>query len=252
MTNMDLFRNSRLKFLSKNNFKNYLLFAIGEIILIVVGILVALYINNLNEERKLKNELKKYKVSLLSDLNKDILTVTNEIDSLVSDTSNISDFFRRMSHPATTVDTLIKIYRYEFNPYIWGSMSFNNNTLNSLKSTGNLSNLEDWLQNELIDIIELKENYISIRNDIKTYVDLLLLEHNHYPVNEPGKWMKLEYKDSDLCNKIWEQAKLEELGSYMFHLFSVKYTIEAAAIKHLQQIELKTISLLERLNAGSD
>jgi len=249
---MDLLRNLRLQFLSNNKYRNYLLFASGEIIFIVAGILIALYINNLNEDRKLKNELQKDKISLLSDLNKDLSSVTKELDSLMTDTTNISDFFRRMSHPAVTVDTLIKIYRYEFNPYIWGSLSFNNNTLNSLRSTGKFSHLEEKLQNDLIEIIELKENYTSIRNDINVYVELTLLEQNHYPVNEPGQWMKSEYKDSELSKKIWGRAKIEELGSFMFHSFAAKYTIEAGAITQLQQIKLKTSNVIDRLNAESD
>ena len=46
------FRRIRQKLLTQNKFTKYLLYAIGEIILVVVGILIALSINNQNEERK--------------------------------------------------------------------------------------------------------------------------------------------------------------------------------------------------------
>jgi hypothetical protein len=46
------FRRIRQKLLSQNKFSKYLLYAIGEIILVVIGILIALQINNWNEERK--------------------------------------------------------------------------------------------------------------------------------------------------------------------------------------------------------
>ena len=36
----------------ENRFSKYLLYAVGEIILVVIGILIALYINNSNEQRK--------------------------------------------------------------------------------------------------------------------------------------------------------------------------------------------------------
>ena len=39
-----------------NNFSKYLLYAIGEILLVIIGILMALQINNWNEQRKLANE----------------------------------------------------------------------------------------------------------------------------------------------------------------------------------------------------
>jgi hypothetical protein len=50
-----LFRKSRQKMLSKNKFANYFAYATGEIILVIVGILIALAINeHSNNEKKLE------------------------------------------------------------------------------------------------------------------------------------------------------------------------------------------------------
>ena len=49
-------------------------YAIGEIVLVVIGILIALQINNWNEERKLENE----RVDILKNLRDDI---TNDIEN---------------------------------------------------------------------------------------------------------------------------------------------------------------------------
>lgn len=48
------FRRIRQKLLAENKFSKYLLYAIGEIILVVIGILIALSINNWNEGIKIK------------------------------------------------------------------------------------------------------------------------------------------------------------------------------------------------------
>ncbi len=53
------FRKIRQKLLSENKFSKYLLYAIGEIILVVIGILIALQINNWNltqQDRKTEKE----------------------------------------------------------------------------------------------------------------------------------------------------------------------------------------------------
>ncbi|MFH6767308.1 DUF6090 family protein [Gaetbulibacter aquiaggeris] len=50
------FRKIRQKLLSENKFSKYLLYAVGEILLVIIGILIALSINNWNEHRKLKIE----------------------------------------------------------------------------------------------------------------------------------------------------------------------------------------------------
>ena len=78
------------------NTKNYLRYAVGEILLVVVGILIALQVNNWNEERKLKlsekvllsfynevsNNLNSLKTSIdekktIIKINKEILTSPN-------------------------------------------------------------------------------------------------------------------------------------------------------------------------------
>src|SRR6056297_3467214 len=46
------FRKIRQNLLQENRFSKYLLYAIGEIVLVVLGILIALQINNWNENRK--------------------------------------------------------------------------------------------------------------------------------------------------------------------------------------------------------
>lgn len=47
-----LFRRIRAKFVDSGSVSKYLIYAIGEILLVVIGILIALQLNNWNEERK--------------------------------------------------------------------------------------------------------------------------------------------------------------------------------------------------------
>ena len=58
------FRNIRKDLMEKNKTSRYIKYAIGEIILVVIGILIALQINNWNENRKLKA----IELNLLSDI----------------------------------------------------------------------------------------------------------------------------------------------------------------------------------------
>ena len=51
-----LLRKLRLKFIRENKIRNYLLYALGEIILVVAGILIALAINNAQEDRLLERK----------------------------------------------------------------------------------------------------------------------------------------------------------------------------------------------------
>lgn len=52
---ISFFRKIRQKLLSQNQVTRYLAYAIGEIFLVMIGILLALQVNNWNEERILAN-----------------------------------------------------------------------------------------------------------------------------------------------------------------------------------------------------
>ena len=51
---LKFFRQIRQQLLVENSFSKYLLYALGEIILVVIGILIALQINNWNETKKIQ------------------------------------------------------------------------------------------------------------------------------------------------------------------------------------------------------
>ncbi len=77
------YRKIRQRLLSENKVSKYLLYAIGEIILVVIGILIALYINNNNEkqanEERIKSTLRQIQGDLLNDI-QEIIPVSNFYD----------------------------------------------------------------------------------------------------------------------------------------------------------------------------
>ena len=73
------FRKTRQRLLTENKFSKYLIYAIGEIILVVIGILIALSINNWNEEKKLRKLERTYLLGILDDLKTD----TTKINTVV-------------------------------------------------------------------------------------------------------------------------------------------------------------------------
>ena len=73
------FRKIRQRLLTENKFSKYLLYAIGEILLVVIGILIALQIDNLNEKRKAIIKTENYLVEILKDLASDTIVIDNGI-----------------------------------------------------------------------------------------------------------------------------------------------------------------------------
>ena len=70
------FRHIRQNMINQNRTKKYLLYAIGEIILVVIGILIALQINNWNENKKARQT----EITLLENIRKDLSLDTLDIN----------------------------------------------------------------------------------------------------------------------------------------------------------------------------
>ena len=103
---MKIFRNIRKKLASENKVMAYLRYAIGEILLVMIGILLALQVNNWNEKRK-QSELETVYISrLVSDIQQDTLNVqiikkqTEEAQEIIKNTIHIlnteSDLLKTM------------------------------------------------------------------------------------------------------------------------------------------------------------
>ena len=75
-----LFRKIRHKMLTENKFTKYFLYAIGEIFLVVIGILIALNINNQNEQRIRKEKLDTIYIEVQRELALNIKSATTVID----------------------------------------------------------------------------------------------------------------------------------------------------------------------------
>ncbi|MBT8218512.1 MAG: hypothetical protein KJP00_01720 [Bacteroidia bacterium] len=73
------FRNIRQNMLSENKFSKYLLYAIGEIVLVVIGILIALQINNWNIKNQALIEIDSNFQNLIEDVNSNKLQLLNLI-----------------------------------------------------------------------------------------------------------------------------------------------------------------------------
>ncbi|MDO1501166.1 DUF6090 family protein [Winogradskyella maritima] len=77
------FRQIRLKSMENNKTSRYLKYAIGEIILVVIGILIALQINNWNSERQRQRNINAVLKEIQTDLQKNILKASELFDGYI-------------------------------------------------------------------------------------------------------------------------------------------------------------------------
>jgi hypothetical protein len=78
------FRIIRKKLIEQDNVRKYLLYAIGEVLLVVIGILIALQINNWNEDKQAKIRMLTNIISIQDDIQVEIQILGNVIQTLHS------------------------------------------------------------------------------------------------------------------------------------------------------------------------
>lgn len=152
------FRKIREKLLTEKKFSKYFLYAIGEIILVVIGILIALQINNQNEARKERDKEVKYLKNLKVDLQNEILN-SKEFAAYHFSKVKACSILINGGAPITIKELQEYTDTYE-QVFMWIDFVPNNNTFKELLSSGNLSLIKnDSIKNGLLN---LEKHYAAI------------------------------------------------------------------------------------------
>ncbi len=77
---IQFFRKIRRQHLTENKFSKYMIYAIGEIVLVVIGILIALQINNWNSNRLKKNTEMQYYLNIKRQIAEDKREIAGNIN----------------------------------------------------------------------------------------------------------------------------------------------------------------------------
>lgn len=145
------FRHIRQRLIRENRFSRYLLYATGEIILVVIGILIALQINNANEAKKTRAKELHYLENIKTDLLLNNETIDNFIKkrkTQIESANIVLDYYE--GKPLTD---LADFSRNCLNVYIWHKFYQNNNTFLELTNSGNLALLSnDSIKNDLLNL----------------------------------------------------------------------------------------------------
>ena len=105
-----LFKHIRRSLLNENKMGKYFKYAIGEILLVVIGILIALSINNWNETRKEQALELDYLIGIKTDLENDLPSIERRINVILS---KISALHKIDSTFTTNTNTNINIETHD-------------------------------------------------------------------------------------------------------------------------------------------
>ncbi len=240
------FRKFRQKLLSENKFSKYLIYAIGEIILVVIGILIALGINNNNQYKKNRKIEFTVLQKMTDDLKKDSLSFSNllaremafdkDIDSIYLwlDEQNESNLFKIVPKMESLGSSSI------FYP--------NTGTYDEATSSGLFNNIiNDSLRSEIFDYYR---SVLNNKNDIVT---------NHYQMNQiVPELSNIIFGSRQVTQMVtgWDNPNLETLTinslykNYKFYKILVwRKANSGYLIGNWSELQEKSLKLQENIKA---
>jgi len=157
---------------------NYLKYAIGEIVLVVIGILIALSINNWNDLRKDRAKELHYLSNIKSDLQLNIEELQNYIDvrtTRIASANVVIDYFE--GKPLTNLNTFS---RNAVNIYTWRKFYQINNTYQELVNSGNLALISnDSIKNTLLNLESLYKKLKYEEEHFRYDAEIMLYEPSY-------------------------------------------------------------------------
>ncbi len=237
------FRKIRQKLLSENKFSRYLLYAIGEIILVVIGILIALQINNWKELQKkeiLKNE---YTTSLIVDFTNDTAQLKKKVEGIKENLKVFTTAKDSINYGyIKSIEDFERLYRNKSLDISNTINTYNTNTFNILVSGGNIDLFDSQLREEIMELNRLQKFEYDVSNfNRKILFEIIESTIRKYPSIDDSF-------NKDLINKLWKEEKKDDLPKDIIdYIGQTEFTINrylTLTDDVLQQTEL-VIKLLE-------
>ena len=237
------FRKIRQNLLFEGSTGRYFKYALGEIVLVVLGILIALQINNWNENRKDINKSK----AILGEFKKDLASDTTGINRVVKllqrRTSYEAWALNRIIYDKSQIDSLKKAF---FSPVHQEFVQ--DRTYNKLQVSQN-PNLTGFLdlQNDLTEYYTETKFLLDYYNQEE---ELFLKEYNTDKVLRK----ELEMELSQFPTLSSEDEQMETLISYAQtiegrNFLKANYSRRSRMIKYFNRVKEEAIQLIQQINA---
>lgn len=157
---IQFFRIMRQRLLSENKFSKYLMYAIGEIVLVVIGILIALQINNANELRKERIAEIKMLHNFKKSITEDLLSTEDFINRFEQADESIYLILTHMENDLKYHDSLQ--YHFRYTTALW-SPKINQEYFERTTSSDFNIITNDSLKNELLDYYSFAKRTFDVR-----------------------------------------------------------------------------------------
>ena len=215
---INFFRKIRKKLADDNKPLKYMRYAIGEIVLVVIGILIALQINNWNESRKINTREKNLLIELSTNLLTNVNNLKSDIDSQENSARIIHILLDHLDHQKAYIDSLDSYFdKADYAPdVVLASSAFE-----TLKSTGFEIIKTDSLRKEILYLFEV--TYPTLMQETRRIEDQVWstasvpMYQKHFRREIKGKAIPIDYdallQDKEFTNMLSFRVALREAST---------------------------------------
>ena len=203
---LHFFRKMRNALIPENRFGRYFFYALGEIILVVIGILIALQVNNWNEARKLHKKEVKLLRELKVNLQTNSINLSNDIEEQKRSTKSIESLLVHLDKHKPFNDSISNFFvDADYAPDVILSSS----AFETLKSTSLEIISSDKLRKEIIDLFEIVYPTLMMetrRLEDQVWPSAVVPLYQKYFRWETGKVIPVDYnallRDTEMKNML--------------------------------------------------
>ena len=250
------FSKIRQRLLTENKFSKYLVYAIGEIVLVVVGILIALTINNKNENSKNQELVSIYKAELVNDLLLDLNHFEFHLNLAIEENEIIDSIRTILNHPNSNLDTLNNIIRNcltFFNRESWMMLAtteypiISDNTFLSLQNSGQITLLSNTLQEDLVSFYGYTKKYSFMTQEIISNKNEFYYDYiNTIPARQSNE---RNIVNAELYEQVWSNVKWESVQIKFITLMNSYYELNLKTQFFNSMRLYKTKTMIELLQS---
>jgi hypothetical protein len=228
----------------------YLLYAIGEIILVVIGILIALQINNWNAQKKDQALNQKYLKLLQSDLELDLAHFLALKLDLSQQAHDIDSIKMLLSSPKMTLSQLNGIIKESYLLFkLVEDTSLNRSTFNALQNSGRFDLLENDLQNGLRVLNQEQNTYVEYTKDnIDAFMQTSAVFIEQIPIlfDTVDSSMAL---NRSIADHLWNTVDWPVVQRGYINLLTLRSLYVSSAIQRIDKISASTEQQLQLLKS---
>jgi hypothetical protein len=241
---INFFRKTRKKMADDNKPLKYMRYAVGEIALVVIGILIAVQINTWNENRQSHNKLTAYLQGVILDLNDEIKFIEWLIPTYTEYSENHKLLINHPDYNELTRDSL----EYRMMTYDKMALRFRDNNFKKIENSGIIE--FGSYENVINDITDYYSNWVPyFKYLIKKFNDEVDSEDHYFQIQQNSyEFNSVEGLNSYQTDSQAKKAQIEMLKTpRVRNILKMDYDRNEAYIRTLKQTQDQIDELISKI-----